>query len=307
MSSRRIVIIGKTGAGKSSLANTIFGEELFKVGHTFNSFVRKCQTETKSVNGRSITLTDTPGFYDVSGSVESMNPEIVRCITACSSQPHAFLIVLKVERFTEHEQEIIKNLQQYFSEDVFKYATVVFTHGDQLPQGMTIGDCVRQNEPLSDLVRKCGGRCHVIDNRYWNEKPKDEYRSNRFQVEELLNTIDQTLVANNRSGYNNELLQTVREEIQREEENIRISKGNMSGEEIGEQAKARVFKKLLVKLRGVGAGALLGALFGVGVMVKVTVAISKQPLKSEIGTAKAEAAGGGVISGGLAGAVVGGH
>ncbi len=282
VSNRRIVILGKTGAGKSSLANTIFGEELFQVDHSFNSEARKCQAETKSINGRSITLIDTPGFFDTdTRSEEDLKPEILRCITECTSGPHAFLIVLKVERFTEREQDVIKKIQQYFSEEVFKYATVVFTNGDQLPEGMKIGDCVHKNELLRDLVKKCGGRCHVIDNKYWKENPKDEYRSNRFQVKELLNTIDKTLLTINRNGYTNEMLQTVEEEIQQEEENIRLLPGNMSEEEIREQAKGRVFKKLLVKLGGVGAGALLGALFGLVVMVGVVVAVLKQPLKSE--------------------------
>ncbi|KAM9335561.1 uncharacterized protein ABDE67_020554 [Symphorus nematophorus] len=248
-SNRRIVVLGKTGAGKSSLANTIFGENLFAVDDSFNSGTKKCQAKTKPVNGRNITLIDTPGFFDTDKSEEELRAEIVKCITECAPGPHAFLIVLKMERFTEHEQAIIDKVSQYFSEEAFKYATILFTHGDQLPEGQTILEFVHQNtqknKALSDLVRKCGGRCHVIDNRNWNKNTKDEYRSNKFQVEELLKTIDKMVMKNNGRCYTNEMLQTVEKEIQQEEERIRRSSSrNMSEEEIREQAKANVSTKL---------------------------------------------------------------
>uniref|UniRef100_A0A671UPL6 AIG1-type G domain-containing protein n=1 Tax=Sparus aurata TaxID=8175 RepID=A0A671UPL6_SPAAU len=248
----RIAVLGKTIAGKSSLANTIFGENVFKISHTLSSGTIKCQSETRSINGRSITLIDTPGLFDTDRSEGEMNPEIVRCMTECAPGPHAFLIVLKVERFTEQEQAVINKIQEYFSEEAFKYATVVFTHGDQLPEGETIEKLVSENKPLDDLVKKCGGRCHVIDNKYWKDKPMNEYRSNQFQVEELLKTIDKMMTENNGGCYTNEILQKVEQMIKQEEENIRQSLGNMTEEEIRERAKYRAFD-----LAGVGTGALL--------------------------------------------------
>ncbi len=206
-------------------------------------------------------MIDTPGFFDTDRSEEELKAEIVRCITECAPGPHAFLIVLKVEKFTEHEQAVINEINQYFSEEVFKYATVVFTRGDQLPEGLTIEEFVRQNNSMSDLVKKCGGRCHVIDNKYWNENPKEKYRSNQFQLEELLNTIEKTWPANKGSCYTSEMLQAVEEEIQQEEERLRLLPGNMSEKEIREQAKGRVLKKVLIKLAGTSTGVLFGAFF----------------------------------------------
>ncbi|XP_073331697.1 GTPase IMAP family member 7-like [Pagrus major] len=262
---RRIVILGKTGAGKSSLANTIHVDDVFKINHTFNSGTSECQAKNKSVNGRSITLIDTPGFFDTDRSEEELKSEIVRCITECAPGPHAFLIVLKVEKFTEQEKAVINKMQEYFSEEAFKYATVLFTHGDQLPEDRKIEDFVHQNEPMSELVKKCGGRCHVIDNKYWKEKPKHEYRSNQHQVEELLKSIDK-MVTENGSCYTNELLQEVEQMKKQEVENIRQSSENMTEEEIREQATVNVFKKLMIRLAAVGAHVLLAALIGVAVM-----------------------------------------
>ncbi|KAI9522163.1 hypothetical protein NQZ68_038799 [Dissostichus eleginoides] len=103
VSNRRIVILGKTGVGKSSVANTIFGEKLLTNNNTANSETSNCQAETKTISGRSITLIDTPGFFNTETSEEELKPEIIRCITECAPGPHAFLIVFKVDKFTEHE------------------------------------------------------------------------------------------------------------------------------------------------------------------------------------------------------------
>ncbi|KAF3837256.1 hypothetical protein F7725_004720 [Dissostichus mawsoni] len=250
-SNKRIVILGKTGVGKSSVANTIFGEELFKTINSAKSGTSKCQAETRSVNERSITLIDTPGFFDTETSEEELKPEIIRCITECAPGPHAFLIVFKVDRYTEQEEAVIAKINQYFSEEVFKYATVLFTHGDQLDEGQTVEEYLHQNQLASDLLKKCGGRCHVIDNKYWKDNQQEEYRSNQFQAKKLLKTIDEMVKANKERCYTNEMLQAVEEDIQKEEVLIRQSSGNISGEEVRKQAKGRVFNNYMNTLAGI--------------------------------------------------------
>ncbi|XP_028420531.1 uncharacterized protein LOC114546067 [Perca flavescens] len=147
-----------------------------------------------------------------------------------------------------------------------------------------------QNQFVSDLMKKCGGRCHVVDNKYWKNNQQDEYRSNQFQVKELLNTIEKMIEANEGSCYTNEMLQAVERVNQLEVEAIRRSPGNMSEEEIREQAKGNVFEKLLIKLAGTATGIVLGALFGVGVSVGTVFIIIRRLIRSLEDTSKTVAA-----------------
>ncbi|KAJ0006644.1 hypothetical protein NQD34_013917 [Periophthalmus magnuspinnatus] len=199
----RIVLLGKTGAGKSSLANVIFGEEgKFKESDSPNSETKKCHAQTKSINGRVFRLIDTPGLFDTDLNDPEMSPEILKCIEECAPGPHAFLLVLRVERYTRQEQEVVEKILKHFSEEALKYTTVVFTHGDQLKQRENIKDWAKQNEALRSLVQKCGGRCHVIDNKYWNNS-QDPYRNNQLQVKALLRTIQTNVEENGGRCYSN--------------------------------------------------------------------------------------------------------
>lgn len=193
-----------------------------------------CQSESKTVECKRTTVIDTPGFFDTNMSEEERKREIVKCIKECAPGPHAFLIVLQVDRYSPQEEDIIKKICEYFSEEALKHAVIVFTYGDQLDENMKIEEFVSKSKALSDLVKKCGGGCHVFDNKYWNNNP-DDYRNNQYQVKQLLNTVDKIKYSSR--YYTNEMLQAV-------------SKNKWDTE------------TLLKFLAGVTAGALLGALLG---------------------------------------------
>ncbi|XP_034412733.1 uncharacterized protein LOC117747533 [Cyclopterus lumpus] len=238
----RIVLLGKTGVGKSSLANNIFGEAIFKINNLSDLETHPTTVETKYVHEKNITLIDTPGFFDPSRSEKEMKPEMMRCSTECAPGPHVFLIVLKVEKFIEHNEAVVSQMCDYFSKDALKYVVIVFTHGDQLPEGMTLEKYIEESGDLGDLVKKCGGRCHVVDNKYWKDNTEGD-RSNQVQVEKLLCSINQIVVKNKGRFYTDKKLREVEKKIQKERKVIRLSSGNMSEEEIRKQAKSNVFKE----------------------------------------------------------------
>ncbi|XP_028329979.1 GTPase IMAP family member 7-like [Gouania willdenowi] len=213
---RTLVLVGKTGVGKSSLGNTFFKEKVFDNKCSPNSRTSTCQSETKEVMNTQLTLVDTPGLFDVEGSEKDPKSEIIRSITECDPGPHAFLIVLRVDYYTKQDEDVITRICQYFTEEVLKYSVIVFTHGDDLDEGTTIHQFVDQNEKLKNLVTKCGDRCHVFDSKHWknNDDAEEEYRSNSYQLKELLITVDKLINVNSR--FTNKMMQEKQRQLQRE-------------------------------------------------------------------------------------------
>ncbi|KAL7880641.1 hypothetical protein SRHO_G00028950 [Serrasalmus rhombeus] len=202
-----IVLLGRSGDGKSSTKNTILGEKSAQVRSSANSLVN--QVKAQNLQGKTLRIVETPGLFDTSSTKEEFQQEVEKCIAHCVPGLHAFIIILKVGRYTAQEARILDEIKELFGEDVLKYAVVLFTNGDQLEDGQTIEEFVQQGVALQELVDKCEGRVHVIDNKYWKQQ-QDGYRSNRVQVEKLLKTIEEMVKESRGQYYSKEMLQAVK-------------------------------------------------------------------------------------------------
>ncbi|RXN25278.1 GTPase IMAP family member 8-like protein [Labeo rohita] len=80
--------------------------------------------------------------------------------------PHAFIIVIKVGRFTEEEKNTIKELKEVFGEQIEKYTMILFTHKDQLEkENKTIEEFLQDGDPnIQSLVQSCGNRFFCLNN-----------------------------------------------------------------------------------------------------------------------------------------------
>uniref|UniRef100_A0A8C6TR63 AIG1-type G domain-containing protein n=1 Tax=Neogobius melanostomus TaxID=47308 RepID=A0A8C6TR63_9GOBI len=299
----RIVVLGNTGSGKSSLANTLFEEEeTFTVNHSANSETQSCQSENKIINGTNIQLVDTPGFFDTNKQKDTeLKHELLKCIIDCAPGPHVFLLTLKVEKFTSQEQAIVDQIIEFISEEALKFTTVMFTHGEQLPKGKKIEEWVKENKGLNDLVQKCGGRCHVIDNIYWNKDQEDPYRNNQHQIEQLLKTINRTVETNEGNCFTNDTLKHVEVMKESERDRIKQSSSDISEELLNEEVNTSVLTKL--KENSVGmTGDVIGAVLG-GVVVG-TLAAWLGPGLLVLGAVAGVGAAGVGLLGGVTGGMV---
>lgn len=155
----RLLLLGRTGVGKSSTINALFDEGVAEIDE-FEPATSDVREYNKVIEGVAITVTDTPGLCD--DLPESGNDrrylELLR-----SKQRHfdcvLFVTTLDAPRISGDERRALQLLTKTFGAKLWEHAVIVLTRGDAVGSENLSRTRERRTELLrAEISRHAGGK-----------------------------------------------------------------------------------------------------------------------------------------------------
>ncbi|XP_059180801.1 GTPase IMAP family member 6-like [Centropristis striata] len=189
VSGLRLILLGPTGGGRTSLADTLLGNSEKKVpmGPQTESTKRRAV-----IDGREVLVIDTPDYLGSSLGNNRRAREALRSLQLSGPGPHAFLLVVRAPGSSmEVDQDAARAIRatvELFGAGVSEYIIPVFSHADRLGGRRTVDQLLDLDSGgLKRALSLCDQRPELVDNR--PDCPPEERRALRRQlVERVMET-----------------------------------------------------------------------------------------------------------------------
>ncbi|EDR28523.1 aig1, putative [Entamoeba dispar SAW760] len=187
----KLLLIGETGDGKSSLGNFILKNDVFKVSDS-NKTVTKYTGGYFGEGDRSdVFVVDTHGLNDSSGFDNKNIQNIVNCVKATGLQGIILTMNYNVARFSTNLKQVVKVISDIFPlKDIWKHVCIVWTKCYNYSQPDEDDDNTRTEEEIIKLI-KWARRLKPIDKEEIN-KLSGEYKEIKYEEKEEREKIEET-------------------------------------------------------------------------------------------------------------------
>ncbi|XP_030610621.1 GTPase IMAP family member 6-like [Archocentrus centrarchus] len=168
----RLILLGPAGAGRTSLADTIMNNSERR---TTKGPLKMSTMQRAVVDGRELTVIETPDLLGTSLGNKKKAMEILRSVQLASPGPHAFLLVLRAPGSTTDQDAVqaVRATLELFGVEVLEYVIPVLTHADRLGRRLTVDQLLDADAgSLKRAVSLCGQRPELVDSR--PDRPPEE-------------------------------------------------------------------------------------------------------------------------------------
>lgn len=163
----RLILLGPTGGGRTSLADTLLGNSEARA--PLEPLMQSTERRVV-VDGRELIIIDTPDVLGTSLENNKRAREALRGLQLSSPGPHALLLVMKAPGSSMAvDQDAVQAVQaalELFGDGVTGYIIPVLTHADRLGHKHTVDQLMEAEAGnLKRAASLCGQRPVLVENR----------------------------------------------------------------------------------------------------------------------------------------------